>query len=150
MDRSNYKYTCVVGIGNSLRSDDGAGHYVCDVLQQVQLPNVDIISIQQPDPALVERLVKYEKVIFVDASLEVSTVLFQPVTVEQFPASPSFSHQITPALLAAMAKTLYGCNTRFYTCAIGAYNFEMGDQLSEQTLCNANDAAAMLREWLLQ
>lgn len=64
------KRTCIVGIGNPLRSDDGVGAYICQLLEEKNLPGVSIISTQQLDIGIAEELSKFDNVIFVDASLE--------------------------------------------------------------------------------
>src|SRR5512144_619732 len=98
--------TCIVGIGNTLRSDDGAGWHVCALLEEKKMPGVSIITTQQLDTAVLEELVKFTNVIFVDASQEEETILFQLITNKVHPSQPS-SHQINTTMLAGLAQQLY-------------------------------------------
>ena len=138
--------TCIVGIGNTLRSDDSAGAYVCRLLKKQQVP-VTIITTQQLDIAMVEDLSKFDTVVFIDAAVDETAFSFQPLhTTPQQPQSSS--HHINAAMLASLAKQLFATSTQFYLCAIGATNFEIGTTLSEKTKQHANDAAAMLLNWI--
>lgn len=57
------------GIGNTLRSDDGVGIYVCEQLQQLQLKNVVIQTAQQLQMELVEEMFNYKVVFVVEDSI---------------------------------------------------------------------------------
>ena len=142
------KRTCVVGIGNPLRSDDGVGPYVCQLLEEIKLSNVHFIETHQLDMGLAEELSKYDRVIFADASLELETFSFLPIQLEHHVQTQSFSHQINPSMLASLTSQLYKQNTQFYICAIGASNFEMGNLLSVSARKNVQDAVALLSQWL--
>jgi hydrogenase maturation protease len=142
------KRTCVVGIGNPLRSDDGAGPYICQLLQEKKIQDVHFIVTQQLDMGLAEELSKYDRVIFADASLELETFSFLPMQLEFHAQTQSFSHQINASILASLTSQLYKRNTQFYICAIGAANFEMGNLVSISARKNAQDAVALLSQWL--
>ena len=142
------KHTCIVGIGNTLRSDDGAGAYVCRLLEDVNPAFVTIITTQQLDIGMTEDLAKFDRVIFIDASMEEDSFSFKPLEIENNPASSS-SHQINAGMLVSLARQLYTTNTQFYICAIGGQNFDMGKNLSEKTTINAHEAAALIRKWIL-
>ncbi len=139
--------TCIVGIGNTLRSDDGVGAYTCQLLKEKNLPAVIIITTQQLDISMAEELSKFDSVIFIDASLQEETISFQSLLVKDNPPQ-SFSHHINAAMLVSLARQLFLTDTRFYICAIGAHNFEMGTRLSEKTIHNAAEAASLLAEWI--
>jgi len=142
------KHTCIVGIGNTLRSDDGAGAYVCRLLENVNVANVTIITTHQLDIGMTEELANFERVIFVDASLDEDSFSLKPLEIENNPASSS-SHQINAGMLVSLARQLYTTETRFYICAIGAHNLDIGNDLSEKTTINANEAAALITKWIL-
>lgn len=143
----NKKRTCIVGIGNSIRSDDGVGAYVCQLMEEKNLPGVTLITTQQLDIGMTEDFTKFDRVIFVDASLKDETISLQPLSLDNG-QSQSFSHYINAAMLVSLAQQLYSTNTRFYVCAIGANNFEMGNGLSSTTMSNANEAVSLLTEWI--
>jgi hydrogenase maturation protease len=141
------KTTCIVAIGNTLRGDDMAGDYVSNKLAEKKLPFVDVICVQQLDIGMAEDLSKFDRVIFVDASLTEKTFSFKPLNLENNPTQ-TFSHQVNASILAKLIQQLFPSQTAFYICAIGATNFEMGNGLSETTQNNANAAIAWLTEWL--
>jgi hydrogenase maturation protease len=143
---TSIKSTCIIGIGNSLRSDDGAGAYICSLLEEKKLP-VTIITTHQLDIGMVEELSKFDRVIFVDAAANETQFSFQLLnTLSQ--QLQSSSHHINTAMLASLAKQLFAAPTQFYLCAVGASHFEMGSSLSEKTKYNATEAAAMLSKWI--
>jgi hydrogenase maturation protease len=141
------KTTCIVGIGNPLRSDDGVGAVVCQQLEEKKIPGLAVVITQQLDIGMTEDLSKFERVIFVDASLNEETISFQQLTSENNQPQSS-SHHINAALLVNLTRQLFSTNTQFYMCAIGAHNFEMGNGLSETTISNANATVALLTEWI--
>ena len=97
---------------------------------------------------MIEDLAKFDIVIFVDASVKDETISFNPLSWENNQPQ-SFSHHINAGMLAGLAKTLYSTNTRFYFCAIGGNNFEMGNILSEKTMNNASEAVSFLANWII-
>jgi len=57
----------VVGVGNELRGEDGAGPHVALAIQQSRLRGVRVLITQQLAPELAESVSQAEEVIFVDA-----------------------------------------------------------------------------------
>ncbi len=141
------KNTCIVGIGNPLRSDDGVGAYICQLLEEKKLPGVSCITTQQLDIGIAEDLSKYKRVIFVDASLKEETISFQSIS-SGFHQSNNSSHQVNAGMLANLVQQLYSTDTQFYICAIGATDFEMGNTLSPKARNNAMSAVLLLYEWV--
>ena len=143
------KTICIVGIGNSLRSDDGVGSFVCQLMEEKNPDEVTIMISQQLDMGMTEDLSKFDTVIFVDASLAGETMSFKRLYLENSQPQPqSFSHHINAATLAGLATILYSTNTQFYICAVGGNNFEMGNTLSEKTRNNALQTVSFLTEWI--
>ena len=144
---SNKKSICIIGIGNTLRSDDGAGAYVCSLIEEKKIP-VTIITTQQLDIGMVEDLAKFDAVIFIDVAVNETQFSFQLLNTHNQQLQSS-SHHINTTMLASVAKQLFATTTQFYLCAVGATHFEMGSSLSEKTKHNAVEAAAMLTKWIL-
>ncbi len=143
---SNQHSTCIVGVGNTLRSDDSVGAYICHLLKKQNAP-VTIITTHQLDIAMAETISKFDVVVFVDAAVNEDEFSFQPLN-DAVHQPQSSSHQINAAMLASLARQLFGAATQFYLCAVSATNFEMGSRLSEKTKQHANAAAAMLLKWI--
>lgn len=142
------KSTCLVGIGNILRSDDGVGNYICQLIEEKKLPAVTVITTQQLDIAMAEDLSKFDNVVLIDASLKEETISFGLLLAEEHHAR-AFSHQINAGMLASLTTSLFSTNTEFYICAIGARDFEMGNSLSGKAFRNATEAASLLEKWIL-
>ena len=143
----NKKTICIAGIGNTLRSDDGAGDYVCRLMEEKNLEGVTVITMQQLDIGMTEDFIKYDAVIFVDASLQEQAFSFRALPIENNQPQ-SFSHHINAAMLVRLSQILYSANTRFYICAIGADQFELGNHISEKAMDNALASVAFLSEWI--
>ena len=141
------KSTCIIGIGNPLRSDDGAGSYVCKLIEEKKIPGVTLITTHQLDIGITEDLSKYDTVIFVDASLKEDTISFQPLSLDN-DRSQSFSHRINAGMLVSLVHQLFETKTKFYICAIGVSDFEIGNGLSEKTMSNALEAFSLLITWI--
>jgi hydrogenase maturation protease len=108
---------------------------------------ITVITTQQLDIGMAEDLSKFDRVIFVDASLTEKIFSFKSMNLENNPTQ-TFSHQVNASVLAKLIQQLFSSQTAFYICAIGATNFEMGNGLSETTQNNANAAIAFMIEWL--
>lgn len=141
------KEICIVGIGNSLRSDDGVGILVSKQIDQMKLKGVTTMTVHQLDTGMIERLSKFDVVIFVDASVIDKSVSFQPLTLEDN-VPQSFSHHINAAMLASLAYKLYSASTRFYICGICAYDFQLGTDISYKAMGNALEAVSVLTDWI--
>jgi len=78
----------IIGYGNTLRGDDGAGPRVAEVVAGWSLPNVRAISAAQLTPELAEALAGAEVVIFVDAQVSqaagrpAASIRFEPLAAE--------------------------------------------------------------------
>jgi hydrogenase maturation protease len=59
--------TLVLGFGNILRKDDGIGPKVIQILQQKNLPNIDLIDGGLDSLALLDKIAEYKKAIIIDA-----------------------------------------------------------------------------------
>ena len=135
--------TCIVGIGNPLRADDGIGAYVCDLIHAKQLPGVHTITTQQLDTAMIEELTGFDEVIFADAAINTVIINIDLIT-ENSAVTQPLSHHINAVLFAKLAQQLYAATTKFYICAIPAGNFELGKKISTKAKSNATKAAALL------
>ena len=67
MANSNFGTILVIGYGNSLRSDDGAGCRVADIVASWDLPYVRSLTVHQLTPELAEPIAQSDLTIFVDA-----------------------------------------------------------------------------------
>lgn len=141
--------TWVIGIGNPLRGDDGAGWAVVEALAAEPLGNVQTLATHQLLPELLETIHDAAQVIFVDAAVlgEPGDVLVTAVQPTQ--TGPTSSHQIGPGVLLAMGVELYGRMPTATLITITGQSFGYQDGLSA-TVKNAIAEAICQIEQILQ
>src|SRR5208282_5443431 len=100
----------VVGYGNELRGDDGAGPAAAEALRE-QLPRqlVEVLAVHQLLPELIERINRARLVVFIDADCDAPAgrVRREQLT-ERHAGSDVIGHQQSPESLLTMARELYG------------------------------------------
>ena len=133
----------VIGYGNSLRSDDGAGVFVAEKLAQENIPGIKVMTAHQLHVELLEEAIQCEKVILVDAGDQEGGVLLRKVAPSgQTPIASS--HHLGPELFYGLAQKIYNKKLDLYVCSIKGENFEMGDKLSSSTLLRAKKALNLI------
>ena len=138
---------CVIGIGNPLRSDDGVAEYVCSLIEKNVFRNVSVVTVQQLQTELIDSLLKFEVLVFVDASLDGDD--FQFYELNESNCNSFSSHHLGPEVLASLARQLYGKHWTIRICAIRGYRFQIGDQLSAGAFQNAHKALSFLQSWIV-
>jgi len=122
----------VVGYGNSLRGDDGAGiEAVLRVAQEC--PWVDTRTCHQLEPELAETIALYETVVFVDASAVASEPFIETLSpVETL--RESTMHAFTAEALVGLANELYETAWKSVLMLhLPAASIEFGERKSEET-----------------
>ena len=137
------KEIALIGIGNVLRGDDGLGNYIVEKIEQLHIKNVRTIIVHQLHVELLEELKDFDSIIFVDASLKSDEFIFEEIK-SNSSAPLSSSHRINAEMFVQLARKLYQSNTRFYSCAIKGYDFDMGENLSPQAKSNTEKAIEQL------
>jgi hydrogenase maturation protease len=122
----------VIGIGNPLRSDDGLGWAVAEQLVAQIDANLQVLKVHQLTPELAEAISEMDLAIFVDAGAHGTpgTLTCEPVSVSD--ADLRFSHDVTPATLIQLAKTLYRKAPMAYLVCVAGKSFEHGESLSPE------------------
>jgi len=125
----------VIGYGNTLRSDDGAGQFVAEQIATWNLPNVRSLCVHQLIPELAEDIANSDTVIFVDAviSLKEKSKKIEIETLECECNYSNFGHTVTPRSLLYLSKTIYNKSPLSYWILIPAINFEFGEEISSIT-----------------
>jgi len=137
--------TLVIGYGNSLRGDDGAGPFVARQL------GAGAIACHQLTPELAEHISHADRVIFVDAHAGVPAgqIAIQPVQPSPAGAQPrpaAAIHRFDPETLLAWSRQLYGRAPEAILIGIGAHSFGLGEDLSPQTRRAAREALRVIRK----
>lgn len=130
----------VIGYGNSLRGDDGAGP---EAARRLRARGISAVVVHQLVPELAERIAAVRTVIFLDADL---TMPPGGISVKRLhDVASSMEHQASPAALVRLAHDAYGALPDAWLVAIGGSNFELGEGLSD----SAERAVALAIEAVL-
>ncbi|NND84189.1 MAG: hydrogenase maturation protease [Acidimicrobiia bacterium] len=132
----------VIGYGNDLRSDDGAGRVVADRIEDMELDGVKVISRSQLTPEMSLDLAGTRRAVFVDASVDATEFAVRPV--EPGIAAGVMTHHGDPGTLLALAAD-EGHVPEATLLEIPASNLEMGFDLSEATSAGVESAV----EWIV-
>lgn len=133
MNTQDDKNKLIIGYGNPYRNDDRVGWYVIENLRGL-LPNyVHLETMQQLDMELIERLINYKEVIFIDTHISetndwVRTIILKPVY-----EISSITHYLTPGTLLGISKILYHYNPQGILFSVKGTDFNFGCKLSSQT-----------------
>lgn len=136
----------VICIGNTLRCDDGFAWRIADELNSQPAEYLRVLKVHQLTPELAEEMSESALVIFVDAGVrgDPGMLTCDPVTTAG--ADLHFSHDVTPAVLLHISKTLYAKEPRsFLICASGRI-FEHGESLSPEITATIPLVLAKIRE----
>ncbi|MGB7620863.1 MAG: hydrogenase maturation protease, partial [Terriglobia bacterium] len=84
----------VIGYGNTLRGDDGAGPRVAEMIAR-RFPQVDSLVLHELQPELAEAVSGYEEVIFVDAHVLQKTLMVKELRGD-YVSRPADSYSHSP------------------------------------------------------
>lgn len=138
----------LIGFGNLLAGDDGAGPRVVEACAAA-MPEIDTIIVQQLTPELAEPISRSRRVVFVDAEVGISagSVRIREL-VPAVQSSGSLSHQFDPTTLLACAQTLFGCCPPAQLVTVGGAEFGTGDKLSDTVRAALPSAIAQVKKLL--
>jgi hydrogenase maturation protease len=117
----------VIGYGNELRGDDGAGPRVAREVAEWNRADVCGVAVPQLTPELAPLLADAERVVFVDAAADgsVGWRRLQPAI-----GSAALGHTSDPSWLLELARELYGWMPAAWLTTIPAQNLDHGFTLS--------------------
>ena len=142
-------HTLIIGYGNALRGDDGAGCIVAELLRErIQDPEIEILSQQQLLPELMEPIARAAHVIFIDASVSGRAGKVNRIPLCPAPACARFTHHATPESLLAGAQSLYGHTPEATLYTIPGRFFETGRELTPSVRRAVNELVATLEKEL--
>lgn len=136
----------VLGYGNALRGDDGAGPELVARAAAWNLPGVTALAVPQLTPELAAHLAECDGVVFVDARAGGRTVDLTPLRAEPRGGGPG--HLGRPAALLALARAVYGATPAAWLLTVPAVEFGLGAKLSPVTREALAAAEAHLRALL--
>jgi hydrogenase maturation protease len=120
----------VIGYGNQSRRDDGAGWLVIERLAALDLPDVELQAAHQLEVDVAETVSRFDTVIFVDAAVSDVPHAVTRMSVHPNPVSRAVSHNMAPADVLALCRTLYGKEPQAMLFSIRGHDFEFGMTVS--------------------
>jgi hydrogenase maturation protease len=120
----------VIGYGNTLRSDDGAGVRVAEAVAAWDRPGVAALSVPQLVPEIAARLADVDLVVFVDARL---ARVGDAITISRIRPAPSIrpaGHIGDPRSLLALTEMLFGRCPHAWLIGVPAVELSIGEDLS--------------------
>ena len=142
-------HTLIIGYGNTLRGDDGAGILAAELLmERIQDPEIEILPQHQLTPELMEPISRAAHVIFIDASVSGRAGKVHRIPLRPAPVCARFTHHPTPESLLAGAQSLYGHTPEATLYTIPGRNFEPGQDLTPSVRQAVNDLVATLEAQL--
>lgn len=139
----------VLGYGNTLRQDDGAGYRVAEAVADWKLDNVRSLPVHQLTPDLAEAIAQAKIVIFVDAvAAEPATSTVTLETLEPQDAETFTGHYANPQSLLCLTQALYGTVPIAYRILIPAIHLNFGETLSPVTQTGVSIALEKIKNLL--
>jgi hydrogenase maturation protease len=136
----------VIGYGNTLRSDDGAGQIVAETIDNLRWANVRSLSVHQLTPELAADIAESDKVVFIDAypcSKKEAQLTIESLNSEE--NQGIFAHHMNPQSLLNLTQTLYGKLPCAWWILIPGVNFDFGENISPLTEKNIDKAITWLK-----
>ncbi len=122
----------MIGIGNTLRGDDGLAWRVVETLaNRLISPEVDFLTVQQLTMDQVEPLSKVELAIFIDARQDMipGEIQIRKIHANSLPAG-YVSHFFDPGMLLAAVQALYGFHPEARLYTLSAESFAYSESFS--------------------
>lgn len=147
----------VIGIGNTLRGDDGVGWRLAEQVRGWKRPFLEVSAVHQLTPELAPRLAAAGEVLFIDACFADDCLAHDGAPGPRLePLAPGdhaggharLRHHTTPEALLALAQRLYGRRPPAWCLRIPAHDDQLGSRLSPATAAQLGPARRALRRWL--
>jgi hydrogenase maturation protease len=133
----------VIGYGNVLRRDDGAGPAVARALESDADSRVLVRAVHQLTPELAADLAGAKLAIFVDAALSQESVRYRPLPDTSAPSA--LDHRCDPAWLLGLTAVAFGRRPPCWLVTVPAEDFAFGTELSARSSRGVYDAVAVAR-----
>jgi len=138
--------TLVIGFGNGLRSDDGAGICAATLVAE-QSPTLRVIATPQLTPDLAEDIASAAQLVFLDAYAAPeagASLRVERVCGDGAGGASAVAHHASPAALVQLAKAIFGAAPDAWVVGIPAFSFAAGEVISPGTLHSIDEAVALI------
>ena len=137
-----------IAIGNSSRADDGLGWAFLEAVSH-QMPG-DWTAEQRYQLVVedAELLTGFDRVLFIDATLENLPGGFALEPCPPDPAANIYTHQQSPGAVLWLCQDLYGHRPDAWCLRIQGYAWELGNNMSPEAQQNLEAAVAGFLNWV--
>jgi len=138
----------VIGYGNTLRSDDGAGPRVAETVAAMNYPGVRALVCPLLTPELADPISQARAVLFVDAAVDTP----REVRLRQLEPAESaqiMTHAADPRALLALARDVFGHAPEAWWLTVPAVKFDFSSKLSPEAEQGMAGALEKIRAILL-
>jgi len=139
----------VIGYGNPLRRDDGAGPRVAEIIEQLRLPNVRTLTCHQLAPEHAAPVFRARRVVFVDAAVNHTDTDradgVQLRKLEPGATTQLLAHAADPRTLLALARDVFGRAPEAWWLTIPARHLGFGTDYSPATESGIRAAVSEVR-----
>lgn len=135
----------VIGYGNTLRSDDGAGIRTAEAIAQTY-PELRVIASQQLAPELAADIALATQVVFFDAyaaSDSRAQLRIARISGDAAGKATALGHYGDPVALVSLANRLFGSVPEAWVVGIPAFYFDAGEALSAETSRRIEEGVAL-------
>jgi hydrogenase maturation protease len=142
------KEILIIGYGNTLRGDDGAGYRVAEMVSEWGIEKVRSLPVHQLTPELAEAIAAAKLAIFIDAYSDGNSQGLQvrSLEVEEGNDISATTHSCDPRSLLQIAQFLYGNAPPAWWLLVPAVNFEFTEELSFITQKSMAQALSKIKE----
>ncbi len=114
---------------------------------------MDVINVQELGPEISEDIAGYELVFFIDAGIDQENN-YEIKEIIPLYKNPIFSHHISPEMILAITKELFGVSPAAYLVSVRGYSFDFGFEITREAQENSEKAIDRIKEicmnWLSQ
>lgn len=133
----------MIGYGNDLRADDGAGRAVAAAIEERGLAGVTVRSVAQLTPELAVDVADSRRVVFVDADVDAPELRARPVAARALEAGV-MTHHGDPATLLSLAATVGAPPGEAMVVSIPASDLGLGFEFSPRTAAAVAEAIELI------
>ena len=144
----NQSTICIAGIGNTLRSDDGIGSYVCMELEKANIHNATFQYIHQLQSEWIDEFSNFDYVLLIDAAVDTENIIQLNALNAADHLKDASSHYLGLGIFAGLITGLMNTSPSIYLCTVPGQDFSFSEIMSPQGKTNADQAIKKIKSWL--
>lgn len=139
----------IVCIGNDLREDDGFAKELGLKIEDLKIASV--MYCHQLMPEIAETIIKYEKVIFIDAKIGDNLGMLELIQINVQNATFSkFGHHQSPEFILSLTAALYGKIPQCFLLTMQTQNFDLKEGISKHASHALKQGVKMIQNLIRQ